>query len=91
MWYYVLDILLSLAGFYLFCLCMAHVFMYKPNKHFLNEIKTIKHAYIFSILGIGLLFVLEKMNIPSKWLYQAYIGCFLSIAVASFLIMTNKL
>ncbi|MGM0873598.1 MAG: hypothetical protein ACQEWV_02150 [Bacillota bacterium] len=91
MWIYIVDIFLSISGFFLFCLCMAHVFMYKPNKHILYELKSTKSSYIFAILGIGMWIVLEKINIPGKWFYPVYIGCFLSVAVASFVLMTAKL
>jgi hypothetical protein len=65
--------------------------MYKPNKHFLHEIKSTKHAYIFSLLGLALWVVLEKVKIPDNWFNFVYKGCFLTGAVVSFILMVSSL
>jgi hypothetical protein len=65
--------------------------MYKPNKQFLNEIKSSKHAYIFSLLGLVLWLVLEKVKIPDKWFNLVYKGCFLTGAVAAFILLVSSL
>jgi hypothetical protein len=91
MWGIILNILYLIVGFYLFCICIAYVFMYKPNKHFLNEIKSTKHAYIFSLLGLTMWVVLEKVKIPDKWFNLVYKGCFLTGGVVSFIFMVSSL
>jgi hypothetical protein len=80
-----------ICEFYLFCLCMTHVFIDKPNKVLLFELKTMKSSYLFALLGIGMWSALEKVKIPDKWFYPVYIGCFLSVAIISFVILATNL
>ncbi|KKI93708.1 hypothetical protein WQ54_01230 [Bacillus sp. SA1-12] len=87
MWDIVFNSSLAIIGFYLFCSSMAYVFMYKPNKFILNEIKAIKHAYLFTLLGIGVLILIEKAKIPERLNEPVFKGCFFTFALASFFIM----
>jgi|GEM_PF-3603291 len=81
---FVIDLIFVMISFYFFCLFMAHVLMYKPDPAILYQLKTIRSSFVFSVLGIGLLYVLNKINTPKQWLHSIYNFIFLLCAASSF-------
>lgn len=91
MWEIVANICLVFIGFYLFCLSIAHIFMYKPSKELLNQLKTERHSFIFAILGIAVWSLLKKVKIPERFIYPSYLMVFLIISFSSFFLMISKI
>ncbi len=83
-WGYIIDFAIVIIAFYFFCICSAHVFMYKPDLNILNQFKRFRSSFLFSIIGIGILSLFNKIHIPERWRNPIYLFIFLFCAASTF-------
>ncbi|WP_226665797.1 hypothetical protein [Metabacillus litoralis] len=85
------NIIIIFLSFYFFCLCSAHVFMYKPDLQYLEHMKKHPVTFLFSILGIFAFYLLKKLKLSDQWIYPAYVGLFLILSTTSFIVMVSSI
>ncbi|MBM7603392.1 glucan phosphoethanolaminetransferase (alkaline phosphatase superfamily) [Metabacillus crassostreae] len=85
------NILIVFISFYFFCLCSAHVFMYKPDLQLLKHMKKRPVTFLFSILGLAAFYLLKKLKLSGRWFYPAYMGLFIFLSTTSFIMMVSSI
>ncbi|PAD70036.1 hypothetical protein CHH83_04555 [Bacillus sp. 7586-K] len=91
MWMHFMNIFLLLITYYLFCMSMSHLLMYQSNQMIMKEIRKIKHAYIFYLLGTIVAKGLKILKVPEKWFSIGYKLCFFILSIGLFMMMITRI